>query len=128
MGIVVEEILLQFVLELSHRLEGCSLQEVLVQGSPEPLDLPVGLGPIGSGVTVLDAQFLSIRSMGWPSMFLGEAISGPLSVRIASNWMRYSALRKLILFRAANMTDRLLMSETTSAQAIRVQASMRATR
>ena len=122
MGIVVEEILLQFVLELSHRLEGCSLQDRVLQNFSR------WLGPIGSGVTVLDAQFLDIRSMGWPSMFLGEAISGPLSVRIASNWMRYSALRKLILFRAANMTDRLLMSETTSAQTIRVQASMRATR
>ena len=58
LSIVVEQILLQFVPQLGHRLEGCTLQQVIVQGSPEPLYLPVGLGPIGAGVAVLDAQLI----------------------------------------------------------------------
>ena len=58
LGIVVEQVLLQFVLQLGNGLEGGSLQQVLVEGSPEPLYLPVGLGPVGPGVAVLDAQLL----------------------------------------------------------------------
>ena len=62
--VVVEQVLLQLIPQLGHRLESGSFQQVLIQGTPEPLHLAVGLGPVGSGVAMLDAQFCSIRSMG----------------------------------------------------------------
>ena len=53
----VDQILDQFVGELVEIVEGCTLADVLVEGSPEAVDLAVGLWPIAPSVAVSDAQF-----------------------------------------------------------------------
>ena len=54
--VVVEEVLHQLILQRLYRLEGGPLQQVIVQGAPEPFHLPVGLRPVGPSVAVLDPQ------------------------------------------------------------------------
>ena len=121
--VVVEEVLHQLPPATPHRLERRLVQQVLVQRPPEPLDLLVGLRPVGPRVAVRGpAPGTSAPSGGWPC-WPGEATSAPLSVRMASNRTPYSAFSRLILFSAANITLRLFRSSTTSAQARRVQAS-----
>ena len=55
--VVVDQILEQFVGEVFEIIEGCALDDVVVEGSPEAFDLAVGLWPIGPGVAVFDAKF-----------------------------------------------------------------------
>src|ERR1700722_20733034 len=54
--IVVDEILEKFVGEVIEVVEGGALDDVLVEGAPESLDLAVGLWPVGSRVAMLDAE------------------------------------------------------------------------
>ncbi len=55
--VVVDQVLEEFVGEVVEIVEGCAVDDVLVQGAPEAFDLAVGLRPIGPGVAVLDAEF-----------------------------------------------------------------------
>ena len=55
--VVVDEVVEQFVGEVIEIVESCALNDVVVEGAPETLDLAVGLWPIGPGVTVFDAEF-----------------------------------------------------------------------
>ena len=54
--IVVEQILLQFVPELRQGGERGAVDQVVVQGPPEPFHLPIGLRPIGPGIPMFDPQ------------------------------------------------------------------------
>ena len=82
--VVVDQVLEEFVGEVIEIVEGCSLDEVFVEGAPEALDLSIGLRPIRPCVAVFDAEFESIASKGCSSRLLREANSAPLSDRISA--------------------------------------------
>src|ERR1044072_3129871 len=54
--VVVDHILEQLIGEVVEIVEGCTFDDIVVQGSPEALDLAVGLRPVGSGVAMLNAD------------------------------------------------------------------------
>ena len=55
--VVVDQILEELVSEVIEIVEGCALNDVVVEGAPEALDFAVGLRPIRPCVAVLDAEF-----------------------------------------------------------------------
>ena len=82
--VVVDEVIEEFVGEVVEVVEGGPVDDILVQGAPEALDLAVGLRPVGPGVAVLDAELEQHGLEGMLFGLLREANSAPLSDRISA--------------------------------------------
>ena len=54
--VVVQEVLHQFILELGQVLERRAFDQVVIERAPEAFDLAVGLGSVGPGVAVFEAE------------------------------------------------------------------------
>lgn len=62
--VVVDEIFEQLVGELSKIVEGCAVDQIVLERTPKALDLAVGLRSVRPGVTVGDAEFDEHRLEG----------------------------------------------------------------
>ena len=81
--IVVDHVLEEFVGEVVEAFEGCALDEVVVEGSPEALDLAVGMRPIWPGVAMLDAELDQHRLEG---MLFGRAARSELRAVVGEDF------------------------------------------
>ena len=123
--VVVDDILEQLVGEVVEIVEGCALDDVLVERAPEALDLAIGLRPIGPGVAVFDAK---LEQHGLERMLVGLGAGGELGAVVGEDFLEdqpIGDMRVLIIFRVLNMTGSAFLEVRTSAQARREQLSIR---
>jgi hypothetical protein len=123
--VVVYQVFEQLVGEVVEIVEGGALDEVLVEGAPEALDLAVGLWPIGPGVTVLDAE---LEQHGLEGVLLRVVSGGELGAVVGKHFLEdepVSEVEVLIIFSVLNMTGSAFLELSTSAQARREQLSIR---
>jgi hypothetical protein len=80
--IVVDQILEKLVGEVLKIVEGCALDHIIVQRSPEALDLAVGLRPIGPGVAMLDAE---LEQHGLEGVLFGFVAGGELGAVVGQD-------------------------------------------
>ena len=82
--VVVDQIFEEFIGEVIEVVEGCPVDDVVVQGTPELFDLAVGLWPIRSCVAMSDAEFEEHGFEGVLFTVVADANSAPLSDMISA--------------------------------------------
>ena len=87
--VIVDEVLEQFVGEVIEIVEGCALDDVVIEGPPEALDLAVGLRPIGPGVAVFDAK---LEQHGLEGMLVGLVAGGELGAIVGQDFLEHEPI------------------------------------
>ena len=81
--IVVDDVFEQLVGEVIQVVEGGAVDDVVVQGSPEALDLAIGLRPIGPGIAMFDAE---LDQHGLERVFVDVVARGELCTVVGKDF------------------------------------------
>ena len=115
--VVVDEILEQFVGEVVEIVEGGAIDNVVVEGPPQALDLAVGLWAIRPGIAVFDAKLEQHSLEGMLAWLVAGCELGPV---VGQDFLEDKAVGGVL-----NITGSAFLEVSTSAQARREQLSIR---